>query len=258
MRFEIDKELSGVCMSEELKHKIQSQAKRGLKKRKFSIALVAALVVLLCGTTVFAGYKIYNKIQINETILPELDHMYPVEHKDILLGVDENGFVNAEINNYQEIQNILGITLLNTDMADNNEYVQGNLKTDRESSASIILKNYIIGDTYDFVYNAEEDRYKYQHGKEYYTPVSLEINIILGKEQSEEAFETDYLGMYQFVENYTSEKGYKVNIIEDTTDENVENYISQKMAIFVADGIRYTLKGLTSVENTKAIVDSMK
>lgn len=70
---------------------------------------------------------------------------------------------------------------------------------------------------------------------------------------------TDYLGFYQFVENYTSAQGYAVNIIEDTTEEeNLENYVPEKVAVFVADGIRYSLKGRTSLDEMKAIVDTMR
>lgn len=34
--------------------------------------------------------------------------------------------------------------------------------------------------------------------------------------------------------------------------------VSEKIAVFVADGIHYTLKGRTSLENIKTIVDSME
>ena len=48
--------------------------------------------------------------------------------------------------------------------------------------------------------------------------------------------------------------------VEDIkTEENVENnYVSEKCAIFVADGVRYTLCGRTSMETIKEIVDSME
>ncbi len=74
----------------------------------------------------------------------------------------------------------------------------------------------------------------------------------------EYGWDIDYLGMYQFKENYISLQGYKVNLLEDTIKNKTENYISEKCAIFVADGIRYTLKGRTSFENMKYIVDTME
>ena len=42
-----------------------------------------------------------------------------------------------------------------------------------------------------------------------------------------------------------------------TKNEN-EGVVSEKIAVFVSDGVRYTLKGRVSVETMKAIVDSMK
>ena len=63
------------------------------------------------------------------------------------------------------------------------------------------------------------------------------------------------------METYTSEQGYTVNLIQDTIDEekvDAENYISENCAVFVAGGVRYTLKGRTSIENMKMIVDTMK
>ena len=56
-------------------------------------------------------------------------------------------------------------------------------------------------------------------------------------------WDTDYLGIYEFKENYVSAQGYKVNLIEDTTGEdNVENYVSEKCEVFAANGIQYTLR----------------
>lgn len=65
--------------------------------------------------------------------------------------------------------------------------------------------------------------------------------------------------MYRFVEQFVSEQGYKVNLIEEENDGNQpQNFVSKKIAVFVADGIRYTLTGRTTVDNMKQIVNSMK
>ena len=61
--------------------------------------------------------------------------------------------------------------------------------------------------------------------------------------------------MYDFQESYISDKGYKVNIIKGTDGD--DSIISEKCAIFVADGIRYTLQGRVTTELLKDIVDSM-
>lgn len=57
---------------------------------------------------------------------------------------------------------------------------------------------------------------------EYSSPISLTVDIILSDVQLNNGWGTDYLGMYEYVESYTSIQGYKVNLIQDTADaENV-------------------------------------
>ena len=85
------------------------------------------------------------------------------------------------------------------------------------------------------------------------------MDLILSQKQLDQGWDTDYLGFYEYVESYTSKQGYKVNLIQDTTGENEsEDYISEKCAVFVADGIRYTLCGRISMAMIKEIVDSME
>ena len=45
---------------------------------------------------------------------------------------------------------------------------------------------------------------------------------------------------------------------QDTAEEPSEDYVSEKSAVFVADGVQYTIKGRTSMENIKRIVDSLE
>lgn len=48
-------------------------------------------------------------------------------------------------------------------------------------------------------------------------------------------------------------QGYKVNLIQDNNgDEKLnEGVVSEKIAVFVSNGIRYTLKGRVSVDTMK-------
>lgn len=94
-----------------------------------------------------------------------------------------------------------------------------------------------------------------------YTAIPCFIGIMgmaLSQEQLEHGWDTEYLGYYQFAESYTSAQGFKVNILKDTVEEPPEDYVSEKSAVFVADGIEYIVKGRTSLENIKGIVDSME
>lgn len=53
----------------------------------------------------------------------------------------------------------------------------------------------------------------------------------------------------------TSAQGYKVNIIESGGEANSK---TEKCAVLVADGIRYTLRGRVSIDTIKQIVDTLK
>ena len=259
MKEQIDRELENIYMNEELKKKIRKKSNEKNFYKWINRIAVCMVMFLIGGITVFAGYQILNKMMVNETVLPELDQMYNITHRHISGETDEYGMVNKVINDYQKIQDILGITLLNSKISEKNNYMQGMLMTDKKDFAIITIKNYIIGDVSEFCYNEENDNFSYEHGKEFYSPITLKVEIILSQEQMKNGWDIDYLGQYNFVENYVSQDGYKVNIIEDTiSGGKVEDFISEKCMIFVANGIRYTLRGRTSIENMKYIVDMMK
>ena len=94
----------------------------------------------------------------------------------------------------------------------------------------------------------------------YYSPVSLNVDLILSDEQLENGWDTDYLGMYESIEEFQSAQGYKVNLIQDTNGKETadKDVVSEKIAVFVSDGVRYTLKGRVSIDTMKDIVDTMK
>ena len=85
--------------------------------------------------------------------------------------------------------------------------------------------------------------------------------MILSENQAETGLDKDFLGMYKFQESYISSKGYKVNIVTSTEGESINSesnsIVSEKCAIFVADGVRYTLKGRVSTELLKEILNTM-
>ena len=51
-----------------------------------------------------------------------------------------------------------------------------------------------------------------------------------------------------------------MNLIQSTNGDDAlpDGAIAEKCAIFVSDGIRYTLKGRTSIETLKEIIDSLE
>lgn len=65
--------------------------------------------------------------------------------------------------------------------------------------------------------------------------------------------------MYRFAESYTSGQGYRVNLVERTLENgDTGNAVLEKSAVFVADGVEYTLRGRVSMETMKGIVETMK
>jgi len=229
-------------------------------KNKKNILGIFYLVIafFLLSFMTYAGSNIYNEMSVNGESIPELDKMYNVKHnKPKIVEVYKK---NAEkYSSYKEIQKDLGIKLLGSNLSDNNPYTISKLKTDGKDYAIIKCQNYILGDTSDYKYISKEKCYDYKSGTDYYSPISLDVHIILSETQNERGWDSEFLGMYKFKESYVSSQGYKVNIIEDTTENPTDsNYISKKTVIFVADGIRYTLSGRTSVKNMKNIVETMK
>lgn len=249
----IDTELNMIKVNEKMKQNIEKSLVRRNQHKFLKTVAASFAILMLGGTTVAAGYYFVNKISVNDEVLAELDEMHVVDIKKMEQPKDEFGTIEQDFKDYATIQEELGIDLLDTELADNNDYLQGHITTDNKDYAMITMNNFIIGDTANFRYLEEEDRYEYEHGKTYYSPVSLNIDLILSDEQLKNGWDTDYLGMYESMEEYQSAQGYKVNLIQDNNgDEELnDGVVSEKIAVFVSDGIRYTLKGRVSVDTMK-------
>ena len=150
--------------------------------------------------------------------------------------------------------------MLDTELSSNNPYMLGHLFSDGKDFCILTVENYILGDTGEYQYLGNEKRYSYTKGAEYCTPITLNVDVVLSDEQLKNGWDMDYLGMYEFVESFKSEQGYQVNLIQSTNGEEKlpEGAVSEKCGVFVADGVRYTLKGRVSVETMKEIINSMK
>lgn len=262
MKNMIDRELMHIELSDKVKAGIRSQAAHETPKKtwkRISVSAAASVaVVILGGTTVLAGHYMLNRVHVNEEALPELDSMQIVKLNEIEAEPDENEEIRKDYSDYGTMADALGIKLLDTELSGDNPYMLCRIRTNTTDFAIITVDNFIIGDTDNYRFLEEENRYAYDNGTEYFTPVSLNIDLILSKTQLETGWDTDYLGMYRFVESYTSRQGYVVNIIEDTIEEDLEDYVSEKVAVFVADGVRYSLKGRVSVDTMKNIIDTMR
>lgn len=214
------------------------------------------IFAIVFSSTVYAVKLVNEQSKVNELELPELDSMKIT--KQIKNGERNIKSQSTSRLNYKQIQEQLGVSLLNSELSKDDRYMISDIETDNKDYAIIKCDNYILGDTSNYSYN-EEGFYSFDEGNLYKSPISLQADIILSETQLNNVWTTDYLGMYGFVEQFVSEQGYKVNLIEEKNDGNQpQNFVSKKIAVFVADGIRYTLTGRTTVDNMKQIVNSMK
>ena len=289
MKDTIDRELECIVLSEEMKSRIRKKAVSRRRDGVLKWAVVFAAAGILGGTGAAAGYRMLITHSVNGEVLPELDPMRvveihipegqpaafasaeqpaapaPAEQPDSagqgeLTGVpDEYGMIQKDYKDYRKIQEELGIHLLDTELSANNPYMQGHIMTDGSDFAMITVENYILGDTGRYQFLEEENRYAYESGNVFLSPISLTVRLILSEEQLNRGWDWEYLGMYRFAESYTSGQGYRVNLVERTLENgDTGNAVLEKSAVFVADGVEYTLRGRVSMETMKGIVETMK
>ncbi|MDO4553650.1 MAG: hypothetical protein Q4B70_00720 [Lachnospiraceae bacterium] len=258
----IDSELEHLKLTDSMKRNIGNRKyRKSVNMRRFTKIVAAfAVVFILSGVTVFAARYLINRVNVNNETLPDLDSMYAVDANLISGEPDEYGVLEKTKNSYKEVKNELGISLLDSDLAVENPYMRVNIQTDNQNYCILTISNYILGDTSNYQFVEDYNHYNCDPGEEYKSTITLQEDIILSKEQEETEWSTDYLGYYQYVESYISAQGYKVNIVEDTLvdDDTFSGVVSEKCAIFVSDGVRYTLRGRISLETLKELVDSMK
>lgn len=224
--------------------------------KKLTIVLCMMVFAIVFSSTVYGVKLVNEQSKVNELELPELDSMKITKQiKNREKNIKQQSISRL---NYKQIQEQLGVSLLNSELSKDDKYMITDVETDNKDYAIIKCDNYIIGDTSNYSYN-DEGFYSFDEGNLYKSPISLQADIVLSETQLNNVWTTDYLGMYRFDEQFVSEQGYKVNLIEEENDGNQpQNFVSKKTAVFVADGIRYTLTGRTTVENMKQIVNSMK
>lgn len=272
----IDSGLSGIKLSPDFPKQLEKRTESGstfcrpVYKIRYGL-IMAILCVMLFGTAVFAaGSLLYSKIQVNQESIPDLEPMEVVDIKSVESSVTECGVLEKTYSSIAELEKDLGIGLLNTEFASDSAFTKIIYKKLGGSYHVIDVQEYILGDLsniqewkgdpIDNTKEGNDEWYVWTQGNIYKTPVDLKIEIITDPSQQE--LDTEYMGYYKYVETFTSEQGYIVNVLQDTVAEGKtdlpEGYTPQTLMIFVADGIRYTLEGHVPVDTLKEIVNSMK
>lgn len=259
LRETLDRELAGLTFTAQMREQVLRQAAPRPRPLRRRCAAALAALVLLAGTTALAVHWMGGRVLLNREALPELDPMEVVDIAPLPDAADQYGRVRRSFTDYTALCRELGLPLLESPLAAENPYMLGTLETDGRDFGIITVQNYILGDTGGYRYLPEQGRYQYRHGEEYYSPVTLSVDLILSEAQLENGWDTDYLGAYEYLESYTARSGWRVHLFQDGPAPalSTESPPSEKYAVFVAQGVRYTLKCRTSVQTMKQLVDTM-
>lgn len=196
-------------------------------RKKLKLLLVTALL-LLCGLA-GAALGTVQKNRVNQQELPELDPMRAVSAS--LAEKTDGQPETREYACYAEAQEALGVHLL---AFPEESASQGTVcvRTDGMNYALLRVKNFCTAENQD---------------------ISLNVDVVLSAEQLANLWSMDYLGAYQFLEQNVSEQGYKVDILEETHSER-----PCRIAIFVADGVRYELRGRVPQKVLLSLISQLK
>ncbi len=235
-------------------------------------AAAAILCIALLGTSAFAaGSLLYSKISVNQQTMPELEPMKVIPLQPVDAAANEYGQIKKTYSSMEALQDELGVQLLGAGPAADNPYIKIFYTKTGDGFNEIDIREYLLGDLSDIrEWNGEaiatategnDEWYVWTQGTIYKSPINLKINILSAPSQQE--LDMEYMGYFQYVETFTSEQGYTVNVLQDTVAEEQlpglpDDFVPQTHMIFVADGIQYTLRGRVPIQTMKDIINKME
>lgn len=266
----IDNELRNIKLSPDFitriteQEKPQAQIRQPIRKMNYSAATVLLCILLLGTSALAAGSLLYSRISVNQQQIPDLEPMEIIP----LQPVDGT---KRTFSSMEELENELGIKLLGSNLAAENPYIKIFYTKTGDGYNAIDIQEYLTGDLANIrEWNGEnntsttegnDEWYAWTQGNIYKSPIDL--NIVILSDPSQPELDTEYMGYFQYVETFTADQGYTVNVLQDTVDEDQltnmpEDFIPQTRMVFVAGGIQYTLQGHVPIEIMKEVIDSMK
>jgi hypothetical protein len=248
IRKQIDTELSDMNLSSEVIHNIK-KGKKSIRTKNYALVLPIILVCVISFSTVYAVSQIFT-MKVNHKEIPQLDSMSIIKVNDIEDAQIKDGIISKEYNDMQELENELGVKFLSSKLENNHYHLIKYTKIGKGYNC-IDIGAYIVGDLTNLVYQEEYSYYSWDSGIEYQTPIDLKIEII--SDNSQQPFDTEYLGTFHYLNTFISKDGYTINLLESKSLGK-----NQICAIFVANGIRYTLTGHVEASTMIEIVNSMK
>ncbi len=235
-------------------NKVNEKNKKSKRIGIKTVALVGILLILGT-TTVLGASQIFNSMKVNKKELPSMDPVQIVKVDTSNLEKKDDMY-ETKMTSYSSLQKVLNIKLLNPGKEEQIKNQQIEVYGD-DDWIQIKVQNYIQGDTKNISWNNEEHIMEYEHGEEFYSPINLELQLVLTDEQAQRGLNDEYLGYYQYETDYISAQGYKVNILCTTGETNSPEY-AKRIAVFVAGGIQYKLSGQVSTATMKKVIDSME
>lgn len=256
LKNQMEKDLSNIILPEDFNQKVWKQIQYKRKKTRKIFAAVFFCVLIVGGTV--SAHFIYQQVLVNHEELPPVNDMEIRVVNDSDAEPDAYGFYEETYYSYQSLCDDLGITLLNSSLAENNPYMIIKRDTDNDNWNIIKINAYIIGDLPKLTLLPNGKDYTWEQGDIYSSPVDMEIHIISTERQLKNEFNMEFLGYYDYVETYTAKGGFLVNILQDTTIKENESLKIKPIytGIFVYDGIRYVLTGQMNLETFKKVIDS--
>lgn len=242
-------------------HNYKNQTDKGLKEKSRSkknmctrMSFLVGILLILGTTLVLGASHIYSIPKLNGEELPTLDPLKIVKVNTSELERKDHTY-ETMLESYSEIERRLNIHLLKTNLEQNNENQRIEIYGD-DDWLRIDVKNYILGDTKNLKWNSGEKFPTYDHGEIYYSPLDLELQLILSDEQLRRGLNEEYLGYYEYEDSFVSVQGYKVNVLKTTGHMSTESV--KRVAIFVGDGIQYKMSGQVSKDTLIEVVNSME
>lgn len=228
-----------------------------LRNHKWNYKKVKEIVfcMLCCGIIVFVCVKhSYEKSGVNVSQFSEIEEM---EVKNVqVISARKNKADNFEkqFEKYEQLQVELGITLIDSILAMNNSKMLIDYESDHKNWIIVDITGFIMGDVNHLEKIDGKNIYAYVPDVIYDEPIDMKIDIVTSKAQMEAGWELEYLGCYEYEKLYITEHGTKVIIIVDTSYNDMRR--SKRKAVFVYDGIRYTLTGEVELQIMESIIES--
>lgn len=276
----IDAGLCGMKVSADFLDRAEPEEKCGKKYGRWHSG--AAAVILCCilfGTAALGAAALFQmNMSVNEEAIPELDSMYAVEVKQVDGETEEGGYLKKEYASLELLQEDLGVALLTSPLGAENPYVKVWYERVGDTCHIIHLDDYIMGDlkevrpltqeewdTLDVPAEGNDETYIWTKGAKYKSPVNMKVQILSDPKQQD--LDMEYLGYYEYVKTITSKQGYRVNILRDSIEwsdlsgedrEKMEAWYTPRVeAVFVANGMYYTLSGMVETETMEEIILSL-